>query len=258
MRWVALLALLAGCPFSHGNAYERGGDGGGSGSGSGSGSGMRDASLDGPPDTFVAVGPPVVDTMQSTSAGNVASLSWTHTASGSHRLVVVGLSWGLGGATVTSATYGGVAMTEIGTRNNTTKNIRASLYMLVAPPTGAQVVVVTFSGGVGDHAFGGSVSFTGVDQTTPVGPFASSVGGGPAIATTLASGSNEVVIDAVASDSNPSGLNIGAGQTSMWTIHSSLWGAASVKPGATSVTMSWTETGSSDDWAQCAVSIKGG
>lgn len=248
MRWAVYLAV-AGCSFDLPAAAV--GDGrGADGTPANDSNGTADSPL--PP------GPPVIDTTQTATGGNVSTLSWTHSASGANRLVVVGISWGLSSASIASLTYGQMPMTQIGTRTNTTKDINMALWMLVAPPTGAQTIRVAFSGQVGDNAIGGSVSFTNVNQTTPTGTFSSSVGGGPGISVTASSGPDELVIDTVAADSNPSGMTLGSGQTQLWKLGPGRWGLASVEPGAASVTMSWTETGSSDDWAQGAVSIKGG
>lgn len=258
MRCLALLVGVAGCPFHPGTALEQqGGDGGGrvDGKGSDGGSGVVDAAI---PDAFVPLGPPAHDTATSIATSNTSTVSWTHDAEGSHRLAVVGVSWGLNAATISSITYGGVPMSQVVTRNNTTKNVQIALWKLVAPPTGTQTIVVTFSSSVGGNIMAGAVGFTGVDQTTPTGTPMSSTGGGNSIATTVTSGTNEVVIDTVVSDGNPSSLSAGSSQTTLWTGHQNIWIGASVKAGAASVMMTWSEGGSSDDWAQGAVSIRGG
>ncbi len=197
--------------------------------------------------------------MSSQSGLNVSSLTWTHTASGNNRLLVVGVSWGLSTTTINSITYGGTAMTLIGMKSNATNGgVNVAMYRLVAPPLGAQSISVAFSGSVGKSAIGGAVSFTGVDQTTPVGAFGSATGNGASISVSIASGPAELVLDTLAVDSNPSSLPAGTSQTPLWHVNPDMWGAASTHAGATAVTVTWTESGGTDPWAEGAVSIRGG
>jgi hypothetical protein len=99
----------------------------------------------------------------STAGSNAGgtSLTFSHTASGSDRAVVVAVVTNDYGGGITGVTYGGASMTEIGTGRTDAK-----LYGLVAPATGAQNVVC--SGGAGmDFWQAAASSFTGVDQATP-------------------------------------------------------------------------------------------
>lgn len=97
------------------------------------------------------------------SSGNAAlttSISWSHTASGSNRIVIVGINFNAA-VTSISVTYGGNAMTLIRTDSNVT------LWQLIAPPTGSQTVAASWTTSV--FAEGGAVSLTGAAQTSPVG-----------------------------------------------------------------------------------------
>jgi hypothetical protein len=238
---LVLAGALAGCTFRHGTDI---------------GQSSGDARLG---DGNSTPSPPAFDASASQSGLNVSSLSWMHTASGNNRFVVIGVSWGLSSTTITSITYAGEAMTLLGMESNATNGgVNVAMYMLVAPPLGAQPISVTFSGGVGKSAIGGSVSFTGVDQTVPVGAFGSAMGNGASISVSVASGPSEIVMDTVSVDSNPTSLPAGAGQTALWHLNPDMWGAAGTHAGATAVTVSWTESGGTDPWAQSAVSIRGG
>ena len=200
-----------------------------------------------------AAGTVAFDAAASTSAASASSLSWTHTASGSNRLVIVGATWG-DFVTITSVTYGGTPMNFLGTQAQSDQNI--AMYRLVAPPTGAQTVSVNFSGP--SRSIAGSVSFTNVDQTTPTGTFASAVGFSTTPSVTVASAAGEMVIDTLDYDTGGTTVTPGAGQTQRWNLKPNINGAGSTEAGAASVTMNWTATGGADNWAIGAVSVKGG
>jgi hypothetical protein len=101
-----------------------------------------------------------------------STLSWSHTASGSDRLVIVAISWqdSIGDESITGVTYGGTAMSLLGSTQYT------DVYHLVDPPTGAQTIVVTWSGSNYKGAVGEGTSFTGVDPAGPIGPAATTFG----------------------------------------------------------------------------------
>lgn len=197
----------------------------------------------------------------STASGQVVdTLSWSHTASGADRVVLVGVAWRMTSAvTVTGVTYGGVAMTSVGSQFHTASaaNARMHLWRLVAPATGAQTITITMSGQVND-LIGGAVSFTGADQTTPVGTFASAEGNSTSPATVdVTSATGEIVVDTVCSSGLAVTLTAGAGQTQRWNsgIIATAIGAGSTEAGAATVTMSWT-LNTVANWVIGAVSVK--
>ena len=114
------------------------------------------------------------------SVGHGSTVSWLHTASGSNRLVTVGCSLGkldIPPFTL-SATYGGISMLSDPVslkKVNGTGDGAVQMFYLAAPPTGQQTVMVTLSGTTADLECG-SVSFTGVDQLTPLRHTATSTG----------------------------------------------------------------------------------
>lgn len=92
--------------------------------------------------------------------------TFSHNASGANRFVVVHIAFhgGSGSPQSTGVTYGGVAMT-FGS-STLTGSIRNEYWYLIAPATGAQNVIVSYSG-TPANAGAYAISFTGVHQTTP-------------------------------------------------------------------------------------------
>src|SRR6266567_6528418 len=107
--------------------------------------------------------------LDSSSAGqgalSASSLSWNHTVgTGSNTLLVVGVV----GGCVPSVKYNGVSMTHAAqVYNNNHAPDTTDLFYLVAPTAGTHTVQVTYSGCTSDVE-AGSISFTGVNQTTPL------------------------------------------------------------------------------------------
>jgi hypothetical protein len=205
---------------------------------------------------FDAVGPSSAGTNSASSP-----MTWTHTATGSNLAVIVGISqnnniYNAGEVTVT---YGGTAMTFLGERpsNDQTAGL-AQLFGLVNPPTGAQTVSVQRSAGT--YGFiGGSISFTGVDQTTPFGTAVTAAGdnsGGSTPPTaSVSSASGNMVVDVVVYGSPLSG----ATGTLRWMDNvdgttAANNAAGSTYAGASSVTVGYNPS-SKDWWGLVAVSI---
>ena len=88
------------------------------------------------------------DAASSATGVGVSSLTWAHTTSGADRLLIVGVSFDTG--TVTGVTYAGVPMTSVG---NTTTALKMHMWRLIAPATGANNIVVSFSN-TGDRVGG--------------------------------------------------------------------------------------------------------
>lgn len=94
-----------------------------------------------------------------TSDNNV---SGSHTASGSSRIAIVASA--MISTTLSSLTYDGNAMTQIGTA--VLSNIRVYLHYYIAPPTGSATVSLTTAGNA-QKAFV-VTTYTGVDQSSPI------------------------------------------------------------------------------------------
>lgn len=191
---------------------------------------------------FDAVGP----SSTGTGTAGTTGITWSHTCSGSNRLLVVGVAFSATDTGVTTAvTYNSVSMTSLGKvhTNNQTGGF-VELFYLVAPATGANTVSYTASA-TGDLG-GGSVSFTGVDQTTPVANTATNFGTGTSVTLSVTNASGNMVVDAMASGSDIFSSN----QTIRWNQFLNNNGAAgnsaqSTSASTGSVSMGYTIA---DDW----------
>lgn len=204
---------------------------------------------------FDAVGP---DATGTTSAGST-TLSWSHTCSGSNRLLIVTVAMGLvgDGGTTLSATYNGVAMTSVGVvhANNGTDGY-VQMFRLIAPVTGTNTVQITAAGNTPHDLVGGSVSFNNVNQTSPLGTPATAFGSGTTPTVNVAgTTSGNLVVDAVCNGSSITS----SGQTNRWLRNANTSTAAgnaasSTALGGGTVTMAYTV--SSDWWGILAVEVK--
>lgn len=97
-------------------------------------------------------------------SSSVTSLSWSHTCTGSNRLLVVGIIGDTTSDKLTGVTYAGVAMTLIA-KLQMPSNTWQYLYYLLNPTSGANNIVAT--GGSTMNVLGGQgVSYTGVKQSS--------------------------------------------------------------------------------------------
>ena len=179
------------------------------------------------------------------------SMSWTHTTgTGDNRILLVSIGvFSRAGtpATVTSITYGGTALTLLATDVYTTNpQVRSYLYYLLNPPSGTRTISVQFSAST--LAIGGSVTYFGVNQTSPFQASGTSKGAGttPSISLTATGSYNKVFYASLMSYriSAPSQYTIteGSGQTNRWQgIAYTYKGRGSEKTVTSgSVSMSWT------------------
>ncbi|MFQ5961763.1 MAG: hypothetical protein ACE5MG_10225, partial [Candidatus Methylomirabilales bacterium] len=155
--------------------------------------------------------------------------------------------------TTTGVTYNGVGLTELVNHSEAGDNARVELWYLLAPATGTFDIVVSQSGA--NDVVGGATSWTGVDQTTSFGPTAAADGTVSPATVGVTSASNEVVVDVVGAR-NAATLTVDASQTQRWNLGVGVIdGGGSSEPGAATVTMSWTLTGTFE-WAIAGVSLK--
>lgn len=104
---------------------------------------------------------------QQTSDGSGSTLTFSFTTTGTNRYLLVGcLNTGYPTVTMTSVTYGGVAMTQIGLVDvgNVSGTQVEYLYGLANPASGANNIVLTASGTCTIAAV--AASYTGAQQTT--------------------------------------------------------------------------------------------
>lgn len=99
-------------------------------------------------------------TFDASSSGSFGSSpdTWTHTCSGSDRILFVAV---FSQGTISGATYNGVTMTSLGTYGYTSPTGNGELFMLVNPATGANTVSVSSSG----NLIGVAASYNGAKQT---------------------------------------------------------------------------------------------
>jgi len=203
----------------------------------------------------------IPDGTPSTGSTTGSSITISHTTSGTDRLMLVGVTINQTGGheKVASVTWNGTGLSLVGQKHHH-PDLRVEIWSLVAPETGTHDVVVTFDKDLVSSGSAGVLTFTNVDQATPVGPFANAkgIGAGP-VTVDVPSGQGELVF--AVGGSEDGALTVGAGQTEHWNLTSGTspevhHGAVSTEDGAASVTMSWTLGSSADYWAIGAVSIK--
>lgn len=204
--------------------------------------------------------------VDSTSTGSAAnpftSLTFSHTTgSGADRFMLVGISYeddNTAGLSVTGVTYSGQALTFVG-RQASSQEVVCEIWRLTNPPSGAANVVVSVSGsGTGDSLYAGAITYTGVNQSTPLGTLATNLNTSTTASATVASAVGELVFGVLALDDGRTATNT-AGQTERWNGRTEsgddgVRAAAATKAGAASTTVTWTV--GSDAWSVCAVPIK--
>ena len=161
------------------------------------------------------------DTVSTGSTDGGSSITISHTTSGSQRLMLVGVSINNDNLeTVSSITYNGVGLSYVGAINNTRSgndDARVEIWRLTAPATGTHNVIVTFSATLLQEAMAGVMTFTGVDQSTPLGPFASNENDPSPATVAVTSAVNEFVFGVVCTEYGA--ITTDSGQTERWNIH---------------------------------------
>ena len=191
------------------------------------------------------------DAASSAKVSSSSSLSWSHTCSGSERLLVVGTNSGdlsPGDRPVSSITYNSVNLTKV--RSDDSGNGRSEIWYLVNPASGVNTIQVNYAG-TNVNVQAGAVSLNGVDQSSPLDAHNGATGSSssPSVSvTTIAD--NAWVLDALLVDNSPT-ITVGSGQTQRWSQNNTnSRGRGSTegpKTPAGSVTMSWSLS-SSRSW----------
>jgi len=200
-----------------------------------------------------------VDSVSSAQGSSATGLTWSHTVgTGADRVLVVGVTTRQGSRAVTDITYAGLPLVLVGTQTDGLNVVRMSLFILAAPPSGTADIVFNLSGRANVAA--GAVSFTGVDQASPVAGFVSAGGSSPLGSVVVAGALGEVVVDTAAVQGNALPIVPGGGQTQLWNLGTGIVGndiiaGGSTSPGAASVTMSWS-LGSARPWALGAARLR--
>lgn len=106
------------------------------------------------------------DTSTKAAQVNSTSLTYSHTCTGSDRILFVTIQGQTNSDNVTGVTYAGVSMTLIDKDLYPTNGRWSYLYYLIAPTTGANNIVISAS--VTTFLGSAAASYTGVDQTSPI------------------------------------------------------------------------------------------
>ena len=171
------------------------------------------------------------------------SISTTHTASGTNRYVIVGLSFRRETSDVSgiSVSYDGVPMSQIGSIVGPGTNVSACAMFGLANPntTAGATVSASWTNGQSWTEIG-VVSFTGVlgGIGTPVTQVSAN-SSSPSV--TVSSATGDMVIDTLATSGGTT-ATVGVGQTQRWNRSSatSFIGSGSTEPGGASVVMTWS------------------
>ena len=208
-----------------------------------------------------------VNTVSGLLATGPSTGTYTHTVgTGTNRLLVVEYLMDIvnsPGSNITNITFNGVSLTKWGAANNSTNTRRAEIWYMVNPPSGTLngTLVQDNTGASTVGAVVGIISFTGVDQTVPLGAFTSAGGAaGTYSQLNVSSVVNGMVLDGLATGGNQT-ITVPGPQVSEWNVNSggslaqgSLAGSGSARAGAPSVPLSETFSGTSD-WEAAGVSI---
>jgi len=193
----------------------------------------------------------IADRAVATGESATATITYSHTVAGTADLclwVYVNNFQTGGGDVPNTVTYAGAGMTAIGNYmagGGNDNNI--SLWVLVAPATGANDVVVSFTGSHDGTAM--SISYSGVDQTTPndAPSINDVVSATPSRAIT--SETDDMVVDFVGWWSGAGATATGAGTEQLENFNGTGLNSCAVADaaGAASVTMGWSITGGPGD-----------
>ena len=182
--------------------------------------------------------------------------TYSHTCSGSNRVLFVKVTYYDNADSVSAVSYNSVAMTLVPSSTVSNGQYTVEWYYLINPATGSNTVSVTMTGSVWDIGIA-SISFTGAHQTTPYGTPVTGTGSSTTPSVSVSSGATEIVIDGLAIVHGGT-LTVGAGQTQRANAicgSGFIKHAASSETGAASTTMSWSNS-TSQVWASSAFAVK--
>jgi len=197
--------------------------------------------------------------VDATSSGRFSGdISQSHTTgSGTNRLMLVGISVSeYGMPSINSAKYGSQNLTLVGSKFIPTGDYYEGvfIYYLKNPTSGTANVVIDYASNPDFGSVVGVMTFTGVDQTTPLRAFASASGTSSSASVNVSSATGELVFDTLM-NSYDKAITVGANQMQRWNNQGEPTAGGSTEAGASTVTMSWSWS-YSNPWAIGAVSIK--
>lgn len=95
--------------------------------------------------------------------GSGSGATWSHTVTGTNTFLWVSTIGGIGTDNVTAVSYNGVSMTKVGSALTSGDRYSTGWY-LINPATGTHNIVITG----GAQSWGVGVSYTGVEQSSPI------------------------------------------------------------------------------------------
>ena len=137
-----------------------------------------------------------VDSASSGSTNGQISLTVAHTTAGTNRLMLVSIATDPKGESVSTVTYNGVDLTLVGFLESTSES-RVEIWGLLAPDLGTHDVVVTLTNTKYSGLVAGVMTFTGVNQTTPLANFTTNSGNSALASVTIGSKTDDLVFAAV-------------------------------------------------------------
>ncbi len=201
----------------------------------------------------------LVDTDAEATTTNSLTLSFNVTvAANSNRFLLVNVaSWDPVPATavVSSVTANGRGMSLHRQQDDGLGNT-VSQWGLIAPDTGVNAIFVTMTGTC-DEIGAGAVSLYRCHQVDPIGATTGAFGTSTTPSVSLAATSGDLVIDCLYYSASGASIAVNSGQTQLANsaiVPTSFFGSSS-EPGDVSVTVGWTNAGSSVNWSQSAVVI---
>lgn len=149
---------------------------------------------------------PVFDASSKKSVTSNTTMSWSHTTTAtSNRLLAVSIHVQGAGVTVSRVRYAGSDLTKAGNAiancNSITNQCDAGIWYMIAPASGANTIQVDVTGGTATAIIGGAVTFSNVDQTTPVGTPATvsqNTSVSPNSVTVNSTNTGQMVVDSIA------------------------------------------------------------
>lgn len=195
-----------------------------------------------------------------TVAANTFSGSMSVTAGCTNCVAFVIADFTPNAGAINTITYGGNTMTSAGTRQVTGTGTAAwaSVWYLINPPTGSNTLAITGNGSV-TQIITNLISFSGVDQTTPVrvGTYqGTNANSSATISQTITSAVTDLTFSTTVAGSSAPSLNT-SNQTSDGISNSGAEAAGSdhATTAAASVTHTWTYSASSASPAMIGFSI---
>ena len=191
----------------------------------------------------------------SSAVTTTLTISHTVTSNANGLLTVCAGSAGVAGF-ATGITYNGVALTKAGEISINAQRF-VGLWYLKLPATGTNNIVITYAALNNNGVIGGGgVSFTAVDQTTPVSNVATASGTSTSSSVTVTSPSGAMVNDCEWDQNGAVAPTSGA--TQRWSQVDGTWtsdGNGSATSTAVNPTMTWTWNGSSTPWLAVGMSL---